>query len=96
MKQLLFAVFLFAGSVSLAQSTMTIGSTLVDVDTVLTGLDIPWEIIYGPDDHIWTTERRGIVSRIHPTNETKTEILDLIVPRVAITPIRPFLYLLKQ
>lgn len=77
MKQLLFAVFLFAGSVSLAQSTITIGSTLVDVDTVLTGLDIPWEIIYGPDDHIWTTERRGIVSRINPTNETKTEILDL-------------------
>ena len=72
-------LFLFSFIVSLnsfSQSTITIGTTLVEVDTVYTGLDIPWEIIYGPDDFIWTTERKGIVSRIDPTNNTKTIVLD--------------------
>jgi glucose/arabinose dehydrogenase len=54
-----------------------IGNTEVDVDTVITGLDIPWEIIYGPDDHIWTTERKGIVSRINPTTGVKNVVLNL-------------------
>jgi len=60
-----------------AQSNIVVGSTTVEVDTIYTGLDIPWEIIYGPDDHIWTTERRGIVSRIDPVLQTKDVILDL-------------------
>jgi len=54
-----------------------IGNTEVDVDTVISGLDIPWEIIYGPDDHIWTTERKGIVSRINPTTGVKNVVLNL-------------------
>lgn len=59
-----------------SQSVITIGSTQVEVDTIYTGLDIPWEIIYGPDGFIWTTERKGIVSRIDPINNTKNVILD--------------------
>jgi len=55
-----------------------VGSTLVEVDTVFYGLDIPWEIIYGPDDFIWTTERKGIVSRIDPMTNTKTVILNIV------------------
>jgi glucose/arabinose dehydrogenase len=54
-----------------------IGNTQVDVDTVITGLDIPWEIIYGPDNYIWTTERKGIVSRINPTTGEKSVVLNL-------------------
>ena len=70
--------FAFFSTISIfAQSTIMIGSTEVQVDTVYTGLDIPWEIVYGPDGYIWTTERRGIVSRIDPVNETKDVILDL-------------------
>lgn len=59
-----------------AQSELTIGTTTVQVDTIISDLDIPWEIIYGPDDHIWTTERKGIVSRINPIDGTKTVILN--------------------
>ncbi len=58
-------------------STIKMGNTTVTVDTVITGLDIPWEITWGPDNHIWTTERRGIVSRINPVAKTKTVILDI-------------------
>ncbi len=61
-----------------SQSNITVGSTTVEVDTIYTGLDIPWEIIYGPDGFIWTTERKGIISRIDPVAHTKTVILNIV------------------
>jgi glucose/arabinose dehydrogenase len=55
------------------QSQITIGSTQVDTQSVATGLDTPWEILWGPDDHIWMTERYGRVSRLNPeTGERQT------------------------
>ncbi|MFZ4436508.1 MAG: PQQ-dependent sugar dehydrogenase [Flavobacterium psychrophilum] len=70
---------LFSLSINaLAQTNITIGSTTVEVETIYTGLDIPWEIIYGPDGYIWTTERKGIISRIDPVAQTKTVILNLV------------------
>lgn len=61
-----------------SQSNITVGTTTVEVDTIYTGLDIPWEIIYGPDGFIWTTERKGIISRIDPVAHTKTVILNIV------------------
>jgi len=61
-----------------SQSNITVGTTTVEVDTIYTGLDIPWEIIYGPDGFIWTTERKGIISRIDPVAQTKTVILNIV------------------
>src|SRR5687767_6345827 len=29
-------------------------------------LTLPWEILWGPDNFIWMTERGGRVSRVHP------------------------------
>ncbi len=72
----LFCLFGFF-SHSQAQMTITLDSTLLEVDTVIDGLDIPWEIAYGPDGWIWTTERKGIISRIHPDDGTKEVLLDL-------------------
>ncbi|MCX7929119.1 MAG: PQQ-dependent sugar dehydrogenase [Chlorobi bacterium] len=41
--------------------------------TVTTGLDTPWEILWGPDGWLWVTERPGRLSRIHPeTGEQQT------------------------
>jgi glucose/arabinose dehydrogenase len=38
-------------------------------DTTLTeGLSLPWEILWGPDNFIWMTERGGRISRVNPTN----------------------------
>ncbi len=37
--------------------------------TVITnGLNYPWEIVWGPDDFIWMTERGGSISRVDPSN----------------------------
>jgi hypothetical protein len=53
-----------------AQQTVTVGNTTLDVREVITGLNVPWEMIWGPDDMIWFTERHGLVSRMdHPVHE---------------------------
>lgn len=36
------------------------------ISEVATNLVEPWEITWGPDDHIWFTEHRGYVSRMDP------------------------------
>ena len=36
---------------------------------VATGLGAPWEIVWGPDDHLWVTERTGKrITRVNPTS----------------------------
>jgi len=51
--------------------------TEVDTATIITGLDIPWEIKWGPDDWLWVTERYGRVSRVHPQTGEQIVILDI-------------------
>ena len=36
------------------------------IRTVLSGLNYPWEILWGKDNHIWMTERDGKISKIDP------------------------------
>lgn len=59
------------------RSQVLIEETTVDTVTVIQGLDIPWEIQWGPDDHLWVTERFGRVSRIDPSTGGQDVILDI-------------------
>lgn len=54
-------------------------STAVELrERVLTeNLSQPWEIVWGPDDFIWMTERGGRISRVNPTNGTVTPLLTI-------------------
>ena len=71
----LFFLLLLGGGSSL-YAQVTIGETEVDTHSVVTGLDTPWEILWGPDDHIWFTERYGRVSRLNPeTGERQTLLI---------------------
>jgi len=56
---------------------ITIGNTEADTTTILTGLDTPWEILWGPDDHIWITEREGKVSRLNPETGAHDVLLSI-------------------
>jgi aldose sugar dehydrogenase len=90
MRKSLLLVSAFFTINAYAQMTVTVGTTTLDVDTVYygtgsggaftgtNGMDIPWEMIYGPDDHLWITERKGLVSRINPVTKTKTIVLNII------------------
>ncbi len=62
------------------QTTITLDSTVLKVDTIITGIDIPWEIQWGADGWIWMTERRGVVSRVDPTTGIQDTVLDLTAP----------------
>lgn len=42
-----------------------------------TNLETIWEIIWGPDDYLWVTEREGKVQRINPENGEKELVLDI-------------------
>ena len=59
-----------------ASTQVTLEETTLDTTTLITGLNIPWEIKYGPDDWLWVTERHGRVSRIHPETGEQLVILD--------------------
>lgn len=47
------------------------------IRTVAQGLTLPWEILWGPDDHIWMTERGGRVSRLDPKTGSLQPLLTI-------------------
>lgn len=53
-------------------SQIYLDSTVLQTEVIADQLDTPWEIIWGPDEWLWVTEREGRVIRINPeTGETK-------------------------
>lgn len=78
MKKIIYSfLLLFFISAYHVKSQVVIEETTLDTATVIYGLDIPWEIVWGPDDHIWVTERFGRVSRVNPETGVQDIILDL-------------------
>ncbi len=54
-----------------------VGNTNLTEREVIGGLDVPWEIKWGPDNHIWVTERSGIVSRVNVETGEQYILLNL-------------------
>lgn len=42
------------------------GAVEIRDSVIAEGLRHPWEMVWGPDDHIWFTERGGTISRLNP------------------------------
>lgn len=40
--------------------------------TLVSNLSLPWELLYGPDNLIWFTEKSGKISRLNPANSQVT------------------------
>lgn len=57
----------------------TTGNAQENLETrdAVTGLDTPWEILWGPDDNIWFTERYGRISKADPETGEVTELLNI-------------------
>lgn len=51
------------------------GETPIGVETVASGLDVPWQLVWGPDDYIWFTEQGGEISRLDPSTGKVTSLL---------------------
>ena len=39
--------------------------------------DTPWDLAWGPDDRIWVTERRGIISRVDTSSGQITQVREI-------------------
>ncbi|UZR95015.1 PQQ-dependent sugar dehydrogenase [Chondrinema litorale] len=59
----------------LAQNTYSLKSGTLKVTEVKNNLTIPWEIVWGPDQHIWLTHNQGTISRLNPKTG---ELINLI------------------
>ncbi|MDZ4746783.1 MAG: PQQ-dependent sugar dehydrogenase [bacterium] len=51
---------------------------------VASNLSIPWELVWGPDNRIWITELRGVVSSIDPTSGDKRVLLADLPDRISL------------
>lgn len=51
-------------------------------ETVASGFDTVWEIVWGPDNHLWVTERPGRISRVNPETSDVTAVANLAVAEV--------------
>ncbi|HEX7846300.1 MAG TPA: PQQ-dependent sugar dehydrogenase, partial [Chitinophagaceae bacterium] len=70
-------VLLFVFVISCSSRLNAQGETF-SMTTLASNLNFPYEIVYGPDNNIWLTERvGGRVSTINPTNGSKTVLLTL-------------------
>ena len=47
------------------------------ITTIVSNLNVPIEIIWGPDNHIWIAEHRGVISKMDPKTGKKEELLKL-------------------
>lgn len=52
-------------------------STMIGVITVAEGLEVPWEILWGPDNQIWLTEIKGVISKVDPATGKKKVLLEI-------------------
>ncbi|MCC3157836.1 PQQ-dependent sugar dehydrogenase [Hymenobacter sp. 15J16-1T3B] len=58
-------------------TTYQLGSTTLTLSTLTTGLNTPWELLWGPDNFLWMTERGGRISRINPATGQVLPLLTL-------------------
>ncbi|MCC6600260.1 MAG: PQQ-dependent sugar dehydrogenase [Crocinitomicaceae bacterium] len=73
---LLTATGLCCNDRTIAQPTWQVGNTTLTETNLVTGIVLPWEILWGPDDYIWCTTRPGKVLRIDPESGNYTIVLD--------------------
>ncbi|MFC7666920.1 PQQ-dependent sugar dehydrogenase [Hymenobacter humi] len=60
-----------------ALTTFTVGQTTVTTSALSTGLDHVWELVWGPDNFLWMTERSGRISRVNPASGQVLPLLTL-------------------
>ncbi|MCH1576060.1 MAG: PQQ-dependent sugar dehydrogenase [Flavobacteriales bacterium] len=62
-----------------SQDTFTVGNTTLFATDLVSDSQIPWELVWGGDDMLWCSERKGRVIRIDPSSGDYTTVLDLNV-----------------
>lgn len=53
------------------------GEAIVHDSVIVENLNFPWEILWGPDNFIWMTERDGKISRVNPATGVITPVFTI-------------------
>jgi len=89
-RKLFVCIALFAtaslSSHSIAQDTWDIEGTILTEYDLVTGIETPWEILWGHDEMIWATTRPGEVLRIDPETGAYSNVLNLNVYEGGVEP----------
>jgi glucose/arabinose dehydrogenase len=72
----LLILLLFIGAPKATAQHIQLDSTLLTASDLATGLQVPWEVKWGGDDHLWVSERRGRILRIDPENGNTETVLN--------------------
>jgi glucose/arabinose dehydrogenase len=74
--KLLISLFLFFGLQNCDPSKQpnSVAQTELKDKVLVRDLSFPWEILWGPDNFIWMTERGGKISRVNPSDGSLTLI----------------------
>lgn len=59
------------------EQNIQLDQSVLDISIVANGLNVPWEIAWGPDDKIWMTEQHGEISKVDPATGEKKRILEI-------------------
>ncbi len=60
-----------------ALTTFPVGSTTVTVSALTSNLTTVWELLWGPDNYLWMSERGGRISRVDPASGQVLPLLTL-------------------
>ena len=63
-------------------TTFPVGTATVTASALTTNLSHVWELVWGPDNFLWMTERGGRISRVNPANGE-------VVPLLAVPDVTP-------
>ena len=69
-----------------AQTTWTLDETVLTEYNLVSGVHIPWELTWGPDDMLWCTTREGDVLHIDPLSGAYETVLSLNVNDGGVEP----------
>jgi glucose/arabinose dehydrogenase len=69
-------IVIFIALISLGFKTLN-AQTNLQTKTIAANLDTPWEILWGPDNFIWFTERSGKISRVNPGTGEVSEVIQI-------------------
>lgn len=76
---LILLVFTFVTCKKSNTPEEVVNTTPVDLQStvIIAGLAQPWEIIYGPDEQLWITEKSGKISRVNPITKQITPLITI-------------------
>ncbi|RFS20052.1 quinoprotein glucose dehydrogenase [Chitinophaga silvatica] len=59
------------------EAVLELDSTKVGISTIISDLNVPWEITWGPDNQIWFTEQSGTISKVDPVTGVKKQLVNI-------------------